>query len=163
MHRGRCIAKAHRYLIECQSFDRDVFCNTIIQAIGTYSKKVANFFDDVFSLNELYIILEQLSLIGKGPKNSKTGRLGISGYVLPSVAVSLSIFLYFPRDPCQALAQAMLAGGDTDTIESMVGGLIGTLNGASIWPDHLATNVQDYENLLVIADSFAKTCWFKLH
>ena len=157
------IAKAHRYLIECQSFDRDVFCNTIIQAIGTYSKKVANFFDDVFSLNELFIILEQLSLIGKGPKNSKTGRLGISGYVLPSVAVSLSIFLYFPRDPCQALAQAMLAGGDTDTIESMVGGLIGTLNGASIWPDHLATNVQDYENLLVIADSFAKTCWFKLH
>ena len=41
----------------------------------------------------------------------------------------------------------------------MVDGLIGTLNGAGIWPDHLATNVQDYENLLVIADSFAKICW----
>ena len=52
----------------------------------------------------------------------------------------------------------MLSGGDTDTIGSMVGGLIGTLNGYSIWPDHLATNVHEYENLLVVADSFLKTC-----
>ena len=69
------------------------------------------------------------------------------------------IFLAFPNDPRKALGEAILAGGDTDTIGSMVGGLIGTLNGAGIWPDHLATNVQDYENLLVIADSFAKTCF----
>jgi len=41
----------------------------------------------------------------------------------------------------------------------MVGGLIGTLNGVGIWPENLATNVHDYENLRVIADSFAKTCW----
>ena len=58
-----------------------------------------------------------------------------------------------------ALGQAISAGGDTDTIGSMVGGLIGNLNGVGIWPEHLATNVQHYENLLIIAESFAKTCW----
>jgi hypothetical protein len=46
-------------------------------------------------------ILVELSLIGYGPENHETDKRGISGYVLPSVAAALSIFLC--PDPLPAL------------------------------------------------------------
>jgi len=153
------IAEAHRYLRNCESFNRDDFCNAVLEAVKTHSRKLSDLLSTVFSSADLGDILVELSLIGDGPENPETGKRGISAYVLPSMAAALSIFLAFPKDPPKALRRAILAGGDTDTVGSIVGGLIGTLNGAGIWPDHLATNVQDYGNLLIIADSFAKTCW----
>jgi len=153
------IAEAHRYLHDCETFNREDFCNTVFETVKMHSPKMSDLLKEAFSCIDLEDILVELSLIGDGPENPETGKRGISGYVLPSVAATLSIFLAFPRDPCKALGQAILAGGDTDTIGSMVGGLIGTLNGVGIWPENLATNVHDYENLRVIADSFAKTCW----
>jgi len=152
------IAVAHRHLIQCHEFKREDFCNAIVQTVRPLSQKLSNLLERVFDSKDLVIILDELSQVGEGPENTDTGKKGISGYVLPSVAAALSIFMAFPKDPCKALGSAMLAGGDTDTIGSMVGGLIGTLNGYSIWPDHLATNVHEYENLLVVADSFSKTC-----
>ena len=40
----------------------------------------------------------------------------------------------------------------------LVGGLVGTLNGEDVWPEHLSSNVQDVERLLGVADSFADVC-----
>lgn len=153
------IAEAHRYLRDCGLFNREDYCNTILEAVKGHSAKMSGLLEETFLSTNLDVILGDLSFIGHSPKNSETGQRGISGYVLPSVAAALSIFLTFPNDPRKALCKAILAGGDTDTVGSLVGGLMGTINGTGIWPDHLSTNVQDYENLLVIAESFAKTCW----
>ena len=153
------IAVANHFLLNCNDFECREFCNAIIREVRPHSKKMADLLKNIFENDDMSSAIEKLAKMGDSPENPQTGKRGISGYVLPSVAVALYIFKFFSKDPVEAMGQAMLAGGDTDTVGSMIGGLLGTLNGEKIWPEHLSTNIQNYNDLLVIADSFAKTCW----
>ena len=68
-------------------------------------------------------------------------------------------FYYFLQDPwsVDSLYEVVNAGGDTDSNGSMLGALLGALNGMSVWPDHLldglATDVQ-----VQIEETYNKIC-----
>ncbi len=107
--------------------------------------------------NDSESVIERLSVLGRDG-DPLAIQHGIGGYVLPTVAAALHLFAAHPRDPAQALGRTMLAGGDTDTVGSLVGGLVGTLNGEDVWPAHLSSNVQNVEHLIRVADSFSEVC-----
>jgi ADP-ribosyl-[dinitrogen reductase] hydrolase len=59
---------------------------------------------------------------------------GVSGYVLDTVPVALFCWLRWPGDFRMALEQAILLGGDTDTVAAIVGALSGATNGIEAIP-----------------------------
>ena len=56
---------------------------------------------------------------------SLCGARGVTGYVYDSVPVALHAWLSHPRAMTEALQAAIECGGDTDTVASMVGGMVG--------------------------------------
>lgn len=65
-------------------------------------------------------------------------------------------YMFFLKNPTsiEPLYEVISAGGDTDSNGSMVGGLLGALNGASIFPEELVKSLDRVEEILSIADSF---------
>ncbi len=152
------VAAAHRYLLEAEGFSRSEFVDAVCDAAAAQSSVLAVKLSSSFEGDNVSSVLADLSRLGPGPVDPRTRRSGISGYVVPSVAAALWLFARSPDDPQESLGRAMLAGGDTDTVGSIIGGLTGTLNGYGIWPDRFATNVRNHGNLLRIADAFADAC-----
>jgi len=68
-------------------------------------------------------------------------------------------YAFFLRDPhnINALYDVGNAGGDTDTNASIVGGLLGALNGASIFPEHLINGLAEKNYVLDVAERFIET------
>lgn len=56
---------------------------------------------------------------------------GVSGFVVPTVAVALHATLRHPRDLRAAVAACIRCGGDTDTTAAVAGGLVGAAVGSS--------------------------------
>ncbi len=61
---------------------------------------------------------------------------GCSSYIGESLSVSCAFFIRNPSS-VEAMYDAVNAGGDTDTNTSLVGALLGALNGVNIFPKHL--------------------------
>lgn len=68
-------------------------------------------------------------------------------YVYDSLPLAYNCFLKNPTS-IEALYSAIRAGGDTDTNASMVGALLGALNGDDVFPEHLLTGLNDYEGIM---------------
>lgn len=81
---------------------------------------------------------------------------GGTSYVYNSLPFAYSFFLRDPFD-IDTLFDVINAGGDTDTNGSMVGGLLGALNGLSIFPRHLVDGLWQKERILATADKFYET------
>jgi ADP-ribosyl-[dinitrogen reductase] hydrolase len=78
-----------------------------------------------------------------------------SCYCYNSIPFSLMHFMQNPTS-LDSLYDVITAGGDTDTNGSMVGALLGALNGQEFWPEHLVNGLdQDtFCRLLDVADRF---------
>lgn len=50
---------------------------------------------------------------------------GVSGYIYQTLPVVLQIWLRHPRDYETAIQEAILCGGDTDTVAAILGGMVG--------------------------------------
>ncbi len=76
-------------------------------------------------------------------------------YVGDSLPFSYAFFL---KDPTSigSLYAVGHAGGDTDTNASMVGGLLGALNGTSIFNDHLIQGLWQKERIIDTAERFCE-------
>ena len=81
---------------------------------------------------------------------------GGTSYVYNSLPFSCGFFLRDPFD-IDTLYDVINAGGDTDTNGSIVGGKLGALNGASIFPQHLIDGLWQKERILATADKFYET------
>lgn len=81
---------------------------------------------------------------------------GGTSYVYNSLPFSYAFFLRNPYS-IETLYEVGNAGGDTDTNASIVGGLLGALNGASIFPQHLIDGLWQKERILATADKFYET------
>lgn len=68
---------------------------------------------------------------------------GTSGYVLHTVSFATFCFLRFSDDPLRALAEAIGAGGDTDSIGAILGGWLGARHGESALPSPLINQIHD--------------------
>ena len=68
-------------------------------------------------------------------------------YVYDSLPLSYYYFLKNPNE-FEAVVDAANGGGDTDTNASMVGSLVGALNGSDIFPEYYVTNLKDSASVL---------------
>jgi ADP-ribosyl-[dinitrogen reductase] hydrolase len=68
-------------------------------------------------------------------------------------------FGFFWRDPwsIESLYDVVSAGGDTDSNGSMLGAMLGALNGEAIFPKHLTEGLVDYNEAIELADRFYDT------
>lgn len=69
---------------------------------------------------------------------------GVSGFINHTVPVALFCWLRYPTDFRQAVEEAILLGGDTDTTGAIVGGLTGATLGASAIPDEWLHRLADW-------------------
>jgi ADP-ribosylglycohydrolase len=69
--------------------------------------------------------------------------LGTTGFVIHTVPFAAFVFLRRGGEPLDAIAEAISAGGDTDTIAAIVGGWVGALHGAAALPQELVAKIQD--------------------
>jgi ADP-ribosylglycohydrolase len=69
------------------------------------------------------------------------GALGTSGYVVHSVPLATFCFVRFGDDALSSLAEAIAAGGDTDTNGAIVGALVGCLHGPEGLPRDLVRRI----------------------
>jgi len=83
----------------------------------------------------------ELALCGVGTAEA-AGVCGTSGYVVHAVSFATFCFLRYD-DPLRALAEAIGAGGDTDTIGAILGGWLGALHGESGLPGALIARIHD--------------------
>jgi ADP-ribosylglycohydrolase len=68
--------------------------------------------------------------------------IGTTGFVLHSVAIATFCFLRFGHDPGLAVAQAVRAGGDTDSNAAIVGAWMGAAHGLSGLPGSMVRDLQ---------------------
>ncbi len=66
---------------------------------------------------------------------------GVSGYIYHTVPVVLHTWFRHPRNFQAALVEAIKCGGDTDTVASILGGIIGASIGREGIPDEMITNL----------------------
>ena len=78
---------------------------------------------------------------------------GGSCYCYNSIPFALMFFLNNPHS-IDALYDVVSAGGDADTNGSMVGALLGALNGEEIFPQHLVDGLDGKDHILEVADNF---------
>lgn len=78
---------------------------------------------------------------------------GGTSYVANSLPFSYAFFLRHPTN-IQSLYEVVSAGGDTDSNGSIVGSLLGALNGASIFPQHLVDGLWQKDRILDTAEIF---------
>lgn len=76
-----------------------------------------------------------------------------STYVYDSLPFSYSFFLKNPFS-IETLYNVGNAGGDTDTNSSIVGGMLGALNGMSIFPAHLVSGLKEKHKIEKLATGF---------
>lgn len=74
-------------------------------------------------------------------------------HVVNSLPLAYVCFLRHPYS-IEAMYEAVAAGGDTDTNASIVGGMLGALNGISVFPDHLINGLWMRGRILDTAERF---------
>lgn len=78
-----------------------------------------------------------------------------SGYVYNSLPFCYAFFLKAP-DSIETLYETISAGGDADTNGSIVGGMLGALNGKNIFPKHLVDGLWQKDRIFEIARKFCE-------
>jgi ADP-ribosylglycohydrolase len=69
--------------------------------------------------------------------------LKTTGFILHTVPFATFCFLRYGDDPSRALAEAISAGGDTDSIGAILGAWLGALHGEPGLPVQLVTQIHD--------------------
>lgn len=104
-------------------------------------------------LADRFRILAELDLSALTPGQIIDLFGGGTSYVYDSLPFSYAFFLKSPRS-IETLYDVGNAGGDTDTNASIVGGLLGAVNGISIFPQHLVEGLRQKERILNLAERF---------
>lgn len=81
---------------------------------------------------------------------------GGTSYVYNSLPFSYAFFLRNPYS-IETLYDVVNSGGDTDTNSSIIGGLLGALNGVAIFPRHLIDGLWQKERIKATSDRFYET------
>jgi len=86
-------------------------------------------------------------------------RLGNTGFVVHTAALTLHTFVRWGYEPKEAIVQAILLGGDTDTHAAIVGAWCGALHGEEALPSALVDKIHDGPfgptHLRALADALA--------
>ena len=107
-------------------------------------------------------VRDRMAELSKLPKNLPIGevaaRYGTSGYVVESVPLALYAARFSSQMPfCDGMRNVIEAGGDTDTIASMAGQVIGAWIGAASLPGGLVSRLPNLGQIQGIAEKLART------
>jgi ADP-ribosyl-[dinitrogen reductase] hydrolase len=111
------VAKAAAYNASMKEFDLDDSVKAILPIINN---------DE-----ELYGLIDKAITSAKNKESAydfcKTMGFhkGVSGYIYQTLPVACQIWLRYPRDYESAITEAVMCGGDTDTVAAIVGGMVG--------------------------------------
>lgn len=127
---------------------------TLAAAVGERSIGLLRDHDETDILSERLGKLRMFEHCGK-LSNAKIREFFGDGslYVYESLPVAYAIFLGNVRS-IETLYDAVAFGGDTDTVASIVGTLLGALNGTKIIPEHLLNGLWRRERIFDVANKF---------
>lgn len=77
---------------------------------------------------------------------------GVGGFVMETVPAAFLVFAHFPDSLEEALVAAVAAGGDTDSIASIVGALAGAASGREAIPARWLQGLHEPEEIEAAAD-----------
>lgn len=90
---------------------------------------------------------------------------GVGGYIYHTLPVVIQIVLRYSDNYEAAITQAILCGGDTDTVAAIIGGIVGTNVGTEGIPQNWITELKDWPRnrtyLHLLADELAAVKWDK--
>lgn len=109
--------------------------------------------DNPDNLSERLENLSRIEFLNIKPEKIAELFGGGTSYVYNSLPFSYTFFLRNPRS-IEALYDVVNAGGDTDSNGSIVGALLGALNGTKIFPEDLVNGLWRKDEILKAADNF---------
>jgi ADP-ribosylglycohydrolase len=133
---------AIHYCLVAPKFDKEEFVEVVCMGSNLGQKYHP---DDCANLTDR---LQKVLVVEDIKKEFDNG----SPYVYNSLPFSYAYFLKNPHS-IETLYDVLSAGGDVDSNASMVGALLGALNGSSIFPAYL-TNISVLKDVQEIADAF---------
>lgn len=140
-----------------ETFKKDHFlCAVKLASMGQYNsmltRKILGLDEDAETLTNRWIAMTHLKGIENIPIENKLAIFGGADYyVYNSLPFCYSMFMQNPTS-IEALYDTVNAGGDTDTNGSIVGALLGALNGTKIFPRHLVDGLWQKERILDTAE-----------
>lgn len=150
---------AHTYAVfhcmvsDHERFNIKLFINTVVNAseIGRqYFPDTANA-DDI---TERFRLLETVTTQTQTEEIVKEFGKG-TYYVYNSLPFTYAFLVRNPTN-IEALYECASAGGDTDSNASMLGALLGALNGTSIFPKALVDGLHSTNEIIKLADTFSE-------
>ena len=147
------------------SFSDKYFCDDLIASFGTIQEAMEQFEPKLRYLEDnLVKPIRDLKRITEHQTNKDKYMIWSdhtirevfgngSCYVYTSLPFSYAFFLRNPHS-FQSVLDVVNAGGDTDTNGSLVGSLLGALNGPSVFPQELIAGLQCREELDATIDKF---------
>lgn len=140
---GVAIAKAAQLLATADVIDDGPFCGVIADAIHAYEPAFAALVRDLPSRfrEEREVALHAIAWAGSA--RPEFPEPIITPFVVPTVLAALWAVLRQPSSWPEAVAEAILLGGDVDTLGAIVGALMGARLGIAAIPPHLAEGVLD--------------------
>jgi ADP-ribosylglycohydrolase len=80
---------------------------------------------------------------------------GVSGYAYQTVPVAIFAALRYPEDFSSAITEALVCGGDTDTVGAITGALVGARVGVDRIPVAWRSNIADWPRSLSLLERIA--------
>ena len=139
-------------LAYCLKSDADKFNSAeFVQVVVSASKKGRDYFPETLTEDDITARLGLCADYADWPPERCVAEMENGCcYVFCSLPFSYMCFLRNPRS-IESLYAVVSAGGDADTNGSMVGALLGALNGWGIFPAHLVDELRDKDELLDVA------------
>lgn len=126
------------FLYSCLNQHHENFNYDLLKLKDNLSTRIFNLFKDYSNYSENDIV----NMYGEG-----------KCYCYDSIPFSLYFFIKNPNS-IDALFNVVNAGGDTDSNGSMVGGLLGALNGMEIFPQHLIDGLKCKDDIINLSNCF---------
>lgn len=148
---AQALVVRHCLLSSPDTFDVKAFIRTVVNA-GSLGR---SFLPHTITEDDLGERLKLLERHEEYPPERIIEELRGSPYVFESLPFTLMFFVRSPLS-IDSLFDVVSAGGDADSNASMLGALLGSLHGTSIFPDHLVAGLQDRKAVLDVADQFCE-------
>lgn len=133
--------------------DKKALLDTVLAHLSSFERRYGSGGLKRFS-SYLKVLLDESLLMG--PIENLRDKVGTGCISTESVVFSIALFLRNPYDFRTGVLEAVNAGGDTDTVASMVGGLIGSLVG----PEGIPADWVSHNAEFAKAESAAKELFY---
>ncbi|MBI4868181.1 MAG: ADP-ribosylglycohydrolase family protein [Candidatus Wallbacteria bacterium] len=148
------MARAISHCLESKKIDAGSFLRVVSESVAGINGEFSSLVEDL----EGWVALPEESalplIIAAGAASSAEVDTsgGIPSFVVPTVLAVFYFFLRYHDDFELCMQESIRAGGDVDTLASMVASLYGASHGLDALPENLVSNVQNYKYLLEVAE-----------